>query len=90
MTLGELLCAEWQAVLGPDAFGNFVSWEDFSPEQQELWNTAAASFLLKLNVGELRAAARAVVDRWETPAWADAEPTAFSINRLRRALESEP
>ena len=31
-------------------------------------------------------AAQAVVDRWEQPAWKDAEPTAVVIYRLRDAL----
>lgn len=31
-------------------------------------------------------AAQAVVDRWELPAWKDAEPTAAVIYRLRDAL----
>ena len=32
------------------------------------------------------AAAQAVVDRWDTPAWKDVEHTAVFINRLRAAL----
>ena len=36
----------------------------------------------------LREAARAVIDRWETPLWKDAEPTAKAIYRLRDALEA--
>ena len=35
---------------------------------------------------ELRDAAQAVVDRWDTPLWKDAGPTAYVINRLRDAL----
>lgn len=35
---------------------------------------------------ELLAAAQAVVDRWDTPQWKDAEPTAEFIGRLRAAL----
>ena len=34
---------------------------------------------------ELRAAAQAVVDRWDSPLWKDVEPTAHVINRLRDA-----
>jgi hypothetical protein len=41
-------------------------------------------------VARLRAAAQAVVDRWETPLWKDAEPTASVIYRLRDALAPEP
>lgn len=35
---------------------------------------------------ELRAAAQAVVDRWDTPAWKDVPHTAEYISRLRAAL----
>jgi len=31
-------------------------------------------------------AAKAVIERWDTPAWKDVEPTAAVINRLRAAL----
>lgn len=37
----------------------------------------------------LQQAARAVVNRWETPLWKDAEPTAAVVYRLRDALEAE-
>lgn len=40
--------------------------------------------------GELRAAAQAVVDRWDTPFWKDAGFTAVVIQRLRKALAAEP
>ena len=36
----------------------------------------------------LLAAAQAVVDRWDTPNWKDAEPTAVVIHRLRAAIEA--
>lgn len=35
---------------------------------------------------ELIAAARAVVERWDTPHWKDVPATAVFINRLRNAL----
>jgi hypothetical protein len=35
---------------------------------------------------ELREAAQAVIDRWNTPLWREAEPTAAAINRLRETL----
>jgi len=35
---------------------------------------------------EVEMAAQAVVDRWETPLWKDAEPTAAVIYRLRDIL----
>jgi hypothetical protein len=37
---------------------------------------------------ELRDAARAVVERWDTPSWKEAPATGSFINRLRRALET--
>lgn len=37
---------------------------------------------------DLRAAAQAVVDRWDSPQWKDEPHTAEFINRLRRALEA--
>ena len=37
----------------------------------------------------LRAAAQAVVDRWHTPLWKDAEPTAAVFQRLKDALRGE-
>jgi hypothetical protein len=39
-------------------------------------------------VYELRTAAQAVVDRWDTPLWKDVPHTGEFIARLRRALES--
>lgn len=44
------------------------------------WRPAPAS--------DLRAAAQAVVDRWDSPQWKDEPHTAEFINRLRRALEA--
>lgn len=37
----------------------------------------------------LRDAATAVVARWDTPNWADVEPTAAAIERLRAALAAQ-
>lgn len=36
---------------------------------------------------ELIAAAEAVIARWETPSWKEAEPTAEAIYKLRDAVE---
>lgn len=47
---------------------------------QTAWNRRPAS--------ALRAAAQAVVDRWDSPQWKDQPHTAEFINRLRRALEA--
>jgi len=38
----------------------------------------------------LEAAAKAVIDRWETPNWKDAEPTGTVIYALRDALAARP
>jgi len=38
----------------------------------------------------LKSAAQAVVDRWETPLWKEAEPTASVIYRLRDAIAPAP
>ncbi len=45
--------------------------------------------LVATDAGELIEAARAIIERWETPLWKDATYTAGYINRLRRALDSE-
>lgn len=39
---------------------------------------------------EVRTAAQALVDRWDTPAWKDAEHTGAFIQRLREALAAPP
>lgn len=41
-------------------------------------------------IEKVREAAQAVIDRWETPKWKDAEPTAAVIARLREALSLLP
>ena len=41
---------------------------------------------LRLKLATITAAALAVVQRWETPLWKDAEPTAAVIARLRDAV----
>ena len=45
---------------------------------------------LKEEIKKLKSAAQEVVDRWETPLWKDAEPTASVIYRLRNALAPAP
>ena len=37
----------------------------------------------------LREAGQAVVDRWDTPLWEEAEATGHVINRLRAALKGD-
>lgn len=41
---------------------------------------------LRRRVDELERAARALVNRWDTPLWKDAPATAEYINRLRALL----
>lgn len=43
---------------------------------------------LKEQKDALVKAALAVIDRWDTPAWKDVEPTANFINELRKAVDS--
>lgn len=53
---------------------------------------AAAAEIARMQaeeVARLREAAQAVVDRWHTPLWKDAEPTAAVIGRLSQALAAE-
>ena len=50
--------------------------------------TALAALRAQPDHSELVTAARAVVERWETPLWKDAPATAGYINRLRDALPS--
>lgn len=50
-------------------------------EARAAWNRRPAP------ASDLRAAAQAVVDRWDSPQWKDEPHTAEFINRLRRALE---
>lgn len=40
-------------------------------------------------IARLRAAAQAVVDRWDSPLWKQAEPTAVFIGALRKELERQ-
>jgi len=45
---------------------------------------------LREELQKIRLASQAVVDRWETPLWKDAEPTASVIYRLRDAIAPAP
>lgn len=87
-------------------FATLYRWESYEPWHVALdnnWNpnaevvevvakAAAERTILSLR-GELealRAAAQAVVDRWETPLWKDVEPTAVFIYKLRDAIRRPP
>lgn len=45
---------------------------------------------LQANNNDLREASQALIDRWDTPKWKDAEHTAIFINALRNALSATP
>ena len=55
------------------------------------WAIDAEDWIRRLHAENetLRAAAQAVIDRWDTPLWKDVEPTAAVIGRLRAAVASE-
>lgn len=42
---------------------------------------------LDTRIAELEAALKAIIDRWDTPNWKEAEPTAAVIERARSLLE---
>lgn len=58
-------------------------------EPQTAEDAAAELRRLHAECEALRAAAQAVIDRWDTPLWKDVEPTAAVIGRLRAAVASE-
>ena len=83
-------CLDVKAHRGPFVDGD----NNAAAEAVEMWNYRVplpVAPAREVNVAdtELRDAAQAVVDRWDTPAWKDAEPTGAFINRLRRALAGE-
>ena len=45
---------------------------------------------LEAEAEQLRTAAQAVIDRWDTPHWKDVPATAEYIGRLRAALKEKP
>lgn len=45
---------------------------------------------LQASNNDLREASQALIDRWDTPKWKDAEHTAIFINALRNALSATP
>jgi hypothetical protein len=63
------------------ANGEYVKYSDYEALRQQLTKPA---------VEVLIEAAKAVVDRWETPLWEDAPATAGYIYRLRDALNAKP
>lgn len=73
---------------GQDPAGTI--WEHADKLQGELKASQSEVARLREELQKLRLAAQAVVDRWETPLWKDAEPTASVIYRLRDALAPSP
>lgn len=65
-----------------------------SLESERSMNAALTEELAALSSPQTPAdlidAARAVIARWDTPAWKESEPTADVINRLRRAADAVP
>lgn len=63
-------------------------WMDVEPFFDAVESPRAAEPVSPTSAGdvELRAAAQAVIDRWDTPLWKDAPATAHFIGRLRAAL----
>lgn len=56
------------------------------PTHQPVFDRFAAQPVQPSGAGELRAAAQALVECWDTPLWKDVPHTAVFINRLRAAL----
>ena len=61
-------------------------WYDNHTTLFDYINCELAALRAQPDHSELVTAARAVVERWETPLWKDAPATAGYINRLRDAL----
>jgi len=78
-----------------DEFGNLFPMGAWKPAQRthhDLHKAAWRPVFLHppaAEVQRLRDAAKAVVARWDSPAWKNEKPTAAFINELRRALEGE-
>ena len=69
----------WAAVESPD--GDFYSVREV--------DAAVALNAIPDGWGrELVAAAQAVIERWDSPAWKDAPHTAIFINRMREAIDT--
>ena len=60
-------------------------WCDFEDDANEILSDIRAATAPK-NCDALVKAAQAVIDRWDTPAWKDVEPTATFINELRKQV----
>jgi hypothetical protein len=69
------------------AMYHIVEWRRYAGRAEKAEAEVAR---LRNELQGLKSAAQAVVDRWETPLWKDAEPTAYVIYRLRNALAPTP
>jgi hypothetical protein len=70
--------------------GFYVSKSEFLELKRALSEKTNEVARLMEDIKRIKSAAQAVVDRWETPLWKEAEPTAAVIYRLRDALAPAP
>lgn len=75
------------AIFGSDEYYPWVDVDSFRRIVQCV-NACAGMSDPAADIARLREAAQAVVERWDTPNWKDAEPAAATINRLRTALSA--
>lgn len=90
-------CRIRDCLIGAMGFEYYDGWhppegwpEDFFPDLDPLVEVVkqyAEHQLATAPDPALADAAQAVIDRWDSPLWKDAEPTAAVINRLREALK---
>ena len=66
-------------------FQNIIIQQDKDDIEWKKQNTA-----LQSHNNHLREASQALIDRWDTPKWKDAEHTGAFINALRNALSATP
>lgn len=71
----------------PQVNGRMMTWEAQCKEAADLYAAVLAERdALRAEVERLTNAARAVLDRWDLPSWAEAVPTAAVMADLRAAL----
>lgn len=85
--LDEIRARDADDYAAADVLRNIRSAGNTDPELEATINMIADRRDLLAAYDTLAAAAQAVVDRWDTPLWKDAEHPAEVINRLRRVLE---
>ena len=67
-----------------DWWGAYPTQEDYEANCRDAWEAGAAS--RDAEIAELKGAAQAVIDRWNTPIWKDVPATGEYINKLLAAL----